>query len=593
MKKAHAFIGLILLMLGTMAPGALAQRQRNYIYLFDCTQSMQTLGIWEPAKSALQRTVDVQLPQPDAQFAVIPFQHVAYPAFAFDASTYAKQREPLLKAVDGYIATKTNTNIVDALQAGFDRCRPEMDNRVYLLTDGDDNVKKTPAVVALIRKWCASHTNTRLFYVTLDAAADKPEIRDACDACDDAFMVNCHCGVIPQIADITPSEIYANTLELDATHRIAFSEPGRYALQARCADPYFTAEIEGGCADAQQMRVRLGMRHEMGVDSLNALLDGATDADGNYAFTFDIVPPDAKGLTIANPTVEVVMSNFRQRKLDLALDIMDETVVKPGSYSYPAFLFSAARPADAIEIDLAPAFNDAAAEAGSAAAFKLEPANGQSADYTLLYNGEPVGADERITVGPGKPAVLSIVFEPEAATGKRYFKLRCADTHLLERLNGTPASLSTEWALRTHYERRWNPLATGCFWAGVVLLGLLVLWFAVLRRMFFPKFAISALEFAGPGTYYVRKRVKAYRMVCLSSQRHTQSLLSRIFTGKILFVRDEVWQPELTIVPGRKKTARAVARKGWDFTPSRTLKRHETYELTNSTTNEKSTLTVE
>ena len=210
MKKAHAFIGLILLMLGTMAPGALAQRQRNYIYLFDCTQSMQTLGIWEPAKSALQRTVDVQLPQPDAQFAVIPFQHVAYPAFAFDASTYAKQREPLLKAVDGYIATKTNTNIVDALQAGFDRCRPEMDNRVYLLTDGDDNVKKTPAVVALIRKWCASHTNTRLFYVTLDAAADKPEIRDACDACDDAFMVNCHCGVIPQIADITPSEIYAN-----------------------------------------------------------------------------------------------------------------------------------------------------------------------------------------------------------------------------------------------------------------------------------------------------------------------------------------------------------------------------------------------
>ena len=91
----------------------------------------------------------------------------------------------------------------------------------------------------------------------------------------------------------------------------------------------------------------------------------------------------------------------------------------------------------------------------------------------------------------------------------------------------------------------------------------------------------------------MRKRVKAYRMVCLSSQRHTQSLLSRIFTGKILFVRDEVWQPELTIVPGRKKTARAVARKGWDFTPSRTLKRHETYELTNSTTNEKSTLTVE
>lgn len=593
MKKAHAFILLILLMMAVAAPVAQGQRQRNYIYLFDCTQSMQTLGIWEPAKSALQRTVDVQLPQPDAQFAVIPFQHVAYPAFAFDASTYAKQREPMLKAVDGYIAARTNTNIVDALQAGFDRCRPEMDNRVYLLTDGDDNVKKTPAVVDLIRKWCASHANTRLFYVTLDAAADNPEIRAAINACDDAFMVNCHGGIIPQIADIIPSEIYANTLELDAIHRIAFSEPGRYALRARCDDPYFDAEIEGGCADGQQMRVRLRMRREMSVDSLNAVLDAATDADGNYTFTFDVVPTDAKGLTIANPTVEVVMSNWRPRSLAIAPDITDETVVKPGSFSYPAFLFCAAHPADAIEIDLAPAFNEAAIEAGSAAAFKLEPSNGQSADYTLLYNGTPVGADERITVEPGKPAVLSIVFEPEAATGKRYFKLRCADTHLLERLNGTPASLSAEWALRTHYERRWNPLATWCFWTGVAILGLLLLWFAVLRRMLFPTFAISALEFAGPGSYYVRKRVKSYRKVCLSSQRQTQSVLSRIFTGKILFVRADVWQPELTIVPGSKKTARAVAQKGWDIIPSRTLKRHETYEVANSTTGEKSTLTVE
>ncbi|MDE6136620.1 MAG: VWA domain-containing protein [Muribaculaceae bacterium] len=593
MKKAHAFILLILLIMAVAAPVAQGQRQRNYIYLFDCTQSMQTLGIWEPAKSALQRTVDVQLPQAEAQFAVVPFQDVAYPAFAFDASTYAGQREPMLKALDGYIARRTNTNIADALRAGFDLCRPETDNRVYLLTDGDDNVKKTPAVVELIRKWCASHTNTRLFYVTLDAAADNPEIRAAIDACDDAFMVNCHGGVIPQIADITPSEIYANTLEPDATHRIAFSEPGRYALQARCADPFFDAEIEGGCADGQQLRVRLRMRREMSVDSLNAALDAATDADGNYTFAFDIVPADAKGLTIANPTVDVVMSNWRPRSLAIAPDITDETVVKPGSFSYPAFLFSAAHPADAIEIDLAPAFNEAAVEAGSAAAFTLEAANGQSADYTLLYNGTPVAGGESVTMEPGKPAVLSIVFGDESATGKRYFTLRCTDIHLLERLNGTPASLSAAWALRTHYERRWNPLAKGLAWAGAALLAALALWFVLLRRMFFPTFAVSALEFAGPGSYYARKRVKSFRKVCLSSKRQTQSALSRIFTGKILFVRAEVWQPELTIVPGNKKTARAVAQKGWDIVPSRTLKRHETYDVVNSATGATSKLTVE
>lgn len=593
MNKLLRHILFAIIAVAAATPVATAQRQRNYIYLFDCTQSMQELGIWEPAKTALQRTVDVQLPQPEAQFAVIPFQGKTHPTITFDADTYGRRREDMIKALDGYITQRTNTNIVDALQAGFDRCEPQMDNRVYLLTDGTDNVKKTPAVVALINKWCASHTNTRLFYVTLDEKAVDPDIRAAIDACGDAFMVNCHGAVIPQIADITPSEIYANTLELDATHRIAFSEPGRYALSLRCSDPFFMPEIEGGCAEGQQLRVKLRMRREMSIDSLNAALDAFTDGNGNYAFTFDIIPADKHALTIANPTVETVVSNFRQRSLRVAADMTDETVIAPGSFSYPAFLLSEARPADAVTIDLAPEFNDAAVESGSTASFVLAPTNGQSADYTLRYNGEPIEAGEAFTVKAGATALLEVFFNPDAATGRRYFTLRCADSYLLERLNGTPASNSAEFSLRTRYSRHWNPLATGMFWTGVALLAALVLWFAILKRIFFPTFSISALEFAGPGSYYARKRVKKYRMVRLSAHPDKQGLLSRLFTGRILHVRDAVWTPELTIVPGNKKTARAVAQKGWDIIPSRTLKRHETYEVVNSATGQTSKLTVE
>ena len=105
------------------AGAAFGQRQRNYIYLFDCTQSMQQYGIWEPAKTALQRTIGVQCPQPDARFAVIPFQGSVHPAFEFGSEEYTRQLPEMLKAFDGYIGTRTNTNLYDALQAGFDRDR--------------------------------------------------------------------------------------------------------------------------------------------------------------------------------------------------------------------------------------------------------------------------------------------------------------------------------------------------------------------------------------------------------------------------------------------------------------------------------------
>jgi len=594
MNKLFRHILPILTGIAMLAPAVHAQRQRNYIYLFDCTQSMQKLGIWEPAKTALRRTIDVQRPQPDAQFTVIPFQGSVHPAFTFNASDCSKELPRMLETFDSYIAALTNTNIVDALQAGFDRCAPEMDNRVYLLTDGTDNVKKTPAVVALINRWCAAHTNTRLFYVTLDNKAVDPAIRAAIDACDDAFMVNCHGGVIPQIADIAPSELYANTLELDTSHRIMFSEPGGYALSLRCSDPCFVPVLEGTGAAGQVLRVKIQPRDtSLSPDELNDILDDATDGDHNYRFSFDVVPADSRTLTIANPTVDVVVSNRRQRTLSIAPELGDETVIQPGATSYPAFLFSSAKGADTLTVDLAPAFNDAAVEAGSSASFSLQPAHGQPLDYDLLYNGQTIGSDEAFTVATGVPARLSVIFHPEAATGKRYFTLRCTGMHLLELLNGTPAGRSTELSLRTTYSRDWNPLATALFWAGIALLAALLLWFVALRRIFFPHFSISALEFAGPGSYYARKRVRNYRMVRLTSGPEKQSVLSRVFTGRILIVRDTVWQPALTIVPGNRKTARVVAQKGWDVVPSRTLKRHESYELYNSATGERSQLTVE
>ncbi|MDE6160878.1 MAG: hypothetical protein K2F77_04390 [Muribaculaceae bacterium] len=51
MKKYLLHLVATLICIAMTAPVATGQRQRNYIYLFDCTQSMQTLGIWDAAKT--------------------------------------------------------------------------------------------------------------------------------------------------------------------------------------------------------------------------------------------------------------------------------------------------------------------------------------------------------------------------------------------------------------------------------------------------------------------------------------------------------------------------------------------------------------
>lgn len=580
------------------APATEAQRQRNYIYLFDCTQSMQQLGIWDAAKDALQSTIRMQEAHPEAQFSVIPFQGQNHKVYSFEAGQFDKYRSDILADCDKYIANLTNTNIVDALGGAFALCRPEMENNIYLLTDGTDNIKGTRAVVDAINRWCSNHNNTKLFYVTLDPKAVDKDIKAACDGCPDAYLVNCHNGVIPPIAYISPAVLYGSVTELDAVHTIVASESVQSPLTVRCDDTFFKAVATGGAGNAVQLRFE--SRHGItDTDSLNAMLAPYTDADGNYIFTIEAAASDPRSLIVANPTVTVVMSNRRQRRMNLVTAGYDEVILKPGADSYGAFLWSPAKDPQPVVMDLAPECNAAAQAAGSAATMRLLPAHGQDADFSVLFNGREPGPDGTFEVRAGKEALVEIVFEPGAATGKRYFRLQCTGTRELDVLNGVAVDGDDDALdkasidVRTTYTRHWNPLATLLFWLGVVILLALLLWFAVLRRIFFPRFAVAAIEITGPGSYYLRKKLKKYRELRLTARKERQGALSRLFTGPVLIVRDEAWNPGITLRPGSKRSVRATGRDGWEFVPSTVMRRNESYDVIKSSTGEKARFTIE
>lgn len=584
------FLNLLVLPVLLIALPLSAQRQRNNIYLFDCTRSMEMNGIWNAACTALDCTVERQSQIEGSSFAVVPFQTKIYDVYTFGSGAYPSVKENLFKDLNKYVKIAANTNITGALDNGFGRCLPQYDNRVYLLTDGGHNVngENAEAVCRKISEWCASHKNTRLFYVMLHESAYDSRIEDAINACRDAYLVRCNNGVIPQLADIS-TNLYASTLELDKPYTLDFSEPGTFNLKADCSDPYFKVDIVGAGSTDGKFSVKITPRTTADIDALNAELQPLVDADNNYIFSFNIATTDPD-IIVVNPEVTVSMANRATRKLTLFGGVADQYKTDDEIYWHPAFLWSDAAPEQTLVIDLAPEFSGSY-DKTSGISLALNAAHGQEVDFTAMLNGEPLEVGKPFDIVPGSKAVLEIKFDHEAATGKRYFELSKGRASGLDLVNGHPADEFETIEFRTAYSRGWNPLATILMWLGLAVLAALVLWFALLRRQVYPVFKAGSLTFEGPGQYYVRKKIKGARSVVLTSRRCSQGFFSKLFTARIIYVKADHFDPGVTIVPAAKKTISVRCSGSWTVVPASRLKPGESVRIENTDTHAGTTIT--
>jgi hypothetical protein len=572
-------------------PFAMAQKERNNIYLFDCTESMKKGGLWEPAKDALYATITSQTAVAGSQFTVIPFGDDPFEVVSFDSNGFDKK--DIDKKLEKYIKIAKTTNISKALKAAFAKCDPKKDNKIYLLTDGQPNGSDSPQqVVNLIKQWCDHHTNTRLFYVALKEGVVPEDIRKAIDECDDAYVVQCTGGVIPQISDID-LQIHANINELNKKHTLLFSEAG-CPLEVHCSDTIFDATIVDGKAGPDgKIGVQLKARKGRDVGELHKLLKSLIKPGEDYRFTISITSGDSSYI-VANPQVQVFMADHIQSHLSLAAEV-DELAVDGTSW-YDSFLWSKASEPGEVEFDLAPEFSNVTAPQ-TGIALMLVPAEGEPSDYQCYFNGHKLEAEDTFVIVPDSAAKLRVVFNTDAKTGKRYFNLLNRGSQNLDLVNGKPIDEFEGMTLRTKYSVNWNPLKTCLFWIAMAIIAALVLWFLLLRRMFYPTIKVKRIDFAGPGTYYGSKKIKGARKVVLTSKKQSQNIFSRIFTGEIRFLRAEHFIPEIEILPsGTKKKIRlhslGKGDNAWDVTPSSILAPFDKATMTNRTTKETSEITV-
>ena len=561
----------ILLSLLVLLPMTLlAQRERNYIYLLDCTKSMigynGSPNIWEPTKAYLKKELEKHTS--GTTIRVIPFQGKVHPCFDFDAADFddGKWKE-IEKKISGYVNDITRTNICDAWDATDKYIDSHKDNYIILLTDGKDNVKGMTAVAKKWSDWCGKYPNTYAFYVQLTEAAIDKGVAEVINICDNEFVVDASKG-IPVFGSFDNGlVIYANTLNLDKTHKLGFSSVGKYKAKAVSKDPYFDVKVVDSIIEGGIVPIQIVAKQP--IAQINAALPVV------YNFTVDVQSDE---VSIINPTIKVQMTNKPERSLEM---LSEETYMGKATW-YDSFLFWGASDPDTLSVDLKAIFNSEAKKDGSTIEFLVVDTLGK--DYQLFYNGQPVNNGKIILHSKDDwSSILSIVYNSNAKEDKRYLDIKAIAKQELDNINDHPVE-QYQLTLRSRYEVNWNPLKTILLWLCILIVAALLLWFLVAKHFIYPTIGIKTIQINDP--YFSRTNVKGKRRVVFTNMEMKQSLLSRIFTGEILYKKNEIWTSPLAFEAGaKKKTLRVMRAKDYLFDPySTALKAPNDYVVENTNT---------
>lgn len=570
---------ILLLLLVLLPLTLLAQRERNYIYLLDCTKSMLgyngSPNIWAPTKAYLKNELGKHTP--GTTIHVIPFQGDVLPSIDFNAEDFnSKKWREINDKIDKYVQNVTGTNICDAWDATSKYIDLHKDNYIILLTDGKDTKNGMAAVAKKLSEWCGKYPNTYAFYVQLTEAAIDQGVAKVIDICENEFVVDASKG-IPVFGGFDKGLIiYANTLNLDKIHRIGFSSSGRYAAKAICTDPYFDVKVVNNKIEGGVVPVQIVAKHP--ISQINAALPEICN------FTFDVRSSD---VDIINPTVKVQMTNKPERTLEM----LSEEVDMGQAAWYDRFMFWGASSPDTLSVDLKTIFNDEAKKDGSAVEFQISDLDGGT-DFQLFYNGQPLhNGKMTIRSDDNIASVLSIVFNPAAKEGKRYLSVKAAAQYELDGINDLPVE-QYQLTLRSKYTVCWNPLKTILMWFCILVLAAALLWFLLIKPLMYPTINVKTIQINDP--YFSKINVKGKRRVVFTNKTMKQSLLSRIFTGEILYKKHDVWTSPLAFEAGvKKKTLRVARTRDYVFDPyTSMLKAPNDYIVENTTNNTKIKLTV-
>ncbi|MGN0219722.1 MAG: hypothetical protein ACI4AX_05490 [Muribaculaceae bacterium] len=551
-------------------------RLRNSIYIFDCTQSMQgnaaknVPDIWQATKSSLKSRIERE--PADARIVIIPFQAQPYPAIIFERRDFDWEK------VDGkfeeYIKRLTNTNICDSWTAGEKYIDLTRNNYIYLMTDGvDTDAGRRAKLADVFRQFCAhNYPDTHGFYVRLtENALVEDNIRDIIEGCKNLDIVSP--ADKTDFGSFDSRVININTHELPCRRIVDFSDPGIFKANATSHDPNFIVDVVDG--EIKNGILEFEIRSAYGDDKTR-LHDEL--GDENYDFDITIA---SDNIHITDPRIEVRVVNRPERVLEFKGIAHDEDDLGK-SLRHEGFLFSTATAPDTLSINLAPAFNDEARRDRASVSMKVSSniTGADTNDITILFNGREL-ADSCFTLKAGDttPGILSVVFRPSCEDTKLSLSLAQLSSKNLDRIGETPADEFTH-SFRAECENEMNPLAKGLLWTASIIIAALILWFALLKRQFFPPISkITTIMITKP--YVSQRKVRGARLVVFSDKPVRQGFFNRLFTGRIVSEVNPVWTSRCEMRHARNGVRFSCPDRSMTASPSALMSKFNEYTVMN------------
>jgi hypothetical protein len=219
-------------------------------------------------------------------------------------------------------------------------------------------------------------------------------------------------------------------------------------------------------------------------------------------------------------------------------------------------------------------FSDYAAQEGAYLNLMFTDDHGNKIDNNLIsdFDGGELMNDGIIRVMAGPTIVkkeIGIQFLPKMDAGDYhgYLVVVNSDLHRIDNFDreqiNTDARIK-QWS--TYYEKDYNPLALGLFWLLVVIVGLLLIWFLIIRNQLYPKMKKGRIQILSP--YFGGVNIDGNtKLVIFTKSAQKQSGLNKIFTGKVQYEVNPVYENDIILRPGRGNKIRIKLPVGSRITP--------------------------
>ena len=532
----------------------MAVNDRNYIYLFDCTGSMQSNEVWKPAKAFLDKEI-TRLDR-HSQVTIIPFKQTVFASSTFMRSLYDQAKVD--QQLEAALAVKQRyTDICCVWDAAQAKLAAERDNYIILLTDGQngEGQQGLNLLCDKLKAWKRSHaSNVYAFYIMLTNEAKTIKSCVGGDG-DNLFFIDAEAS-IPTFAACAPTAPIAS-------YRFAGKEASQLVVvPVSCGgtfkhvtvtsnDPNFKVEDTDGTIKDGQIKLRVTSRHP-NVTSLNKAM-----ATEHYQIHARLDASHAD-LHILN---ECCINIENKNERSLSFELLDEQKPSLGTVQYyPRLLFWPAKEIDTLWFELTPIFSPEAKQSGSVARFALSvPAKASQ----VLVEGEATNQFVVDARHP-RPVRVGILFDLSTPDARYELTLQAINPQNLDCIQNTRPARQFSCVMTATFDRAWNPLSHILLWLAIVTAALLFAWFAVLKRTFFPTIKVGKLRITEP--YYSERTIKGARQVVLTNRPARQSWLSRVFTGRIIYEVNQAWTTAV-VLESRKRQVKLRPSSAYTLDP--------------------------